>query len=108
MSGSVPTVSTVGCRMIEFPVARDQRGNLTVIEGTRLPFEIARVFYIDAVPGGANRAGQSGSDGTSSGGGTGVPKRSIPCSTRFIAVCSTWIRAWRFCSPEMMSHGARW
>ena len=34
MSGSVPTVSTVGCRMIKFPVARDQRGNLTVIEGS--------------------------------------------------------------------------
>jgi hypothetical protein len=63
MSGSVPTVSTVGCRMIEFPVARDQRGNLTVIEGTRLPFEIARVFYIDAVPGAASRAGHANRQG---------------------------------------------
>jgi hypothetical protein len=49
--------------MIEFPVARDQRGNLTVVEGARLPFEIARVFYLDVVPGGASRAGHANRQG---------------------------------------------
>jgi hypothetical protein len=35
MSGSAPTVSMAGCRVIEFPVAGDSRGNLTVVEGMR-------------------------------------------------------------------------
>jgi hypothetical protein len=64
MPGSVPTVSTAGCRVIEFPVAADERGNLTVIEGKHhVPFEIARVFYLDVVPSGATRAGHANRHG---------------------------------------------
>ncbi len=46
------------CRLIDLPVIKDPRGNLTFIEGGRhLPFEIKRVYYLYDVPGGATRAG---------------------------------------------------
>ncbi len=46
------------CRLIDLPVIKDPRGNLTFIEGGRhLPFEIMRVYYLYDVPGGATRAG---------------------------------------------------
>lgn len=55
-----PSVSIAKCRLIEFPVTTDPRGNLTVIEGgVRIPFDIARVFYLDVVPAGATRAGHA-------------------------------------------------
>ncbi len=55
-----PPISVPGCRFLAFPVVRDDRGNLTVVEGRRdVPFEIARVFYLDAVPAGATRAGHA-------------------------------------------------
>lgn len=55
-----PPISTPGCRILEFPVVKDERGNLTVVEGGRaLPFEISRVFYLDVVPAGATRAGHA-------------------------------------------------
>ncbi len=55
-----PPISVPGCRFLEFPVVRDDRGNLTVVEGRRdVPFEIARVFYLDGVPAGATRAGHA-------------------------------------------------
>lgn len=55
-----PPISVPGCRLLEFPVVRDDRGNLTVVEGGRdVPFEIARVFYLDVVPAGATRAGHA-------------------------------------------------
>ena len=48
------------CRLIEFPVVHDQRGNLTFIEGgEHIPFEIKRVYYLYDVPGGATRAGHA-------------------------------------------------
>jgi dTDP-4-dehydrorhamnose 3,5-epimerase-like enzyme len=48
------------CRLIEFPVVHDQRGNLTFIEGgEHVPFEIKRVYYLYDVPGGATRAGHA-------------------------------------------------
>ncbi|MEA2355998.1 MAG: hypothetical protein QOD61_2127, partial [Solirubrobacteraceae bacterium] len=41
-------VSIADCRLIEFPITSDPRGNLTVIEGAQhIPFEIARIFYLD-------------------------------------------------------------
>ncbi len=59
MPGS-PPISIPGCRILEFPVVKDHRGNLTVVEGGRcLPFDIARVFYLDVVPAGASRAGHA-------------------------------------------------
>src|ERR671932_1201232 len=46
------------CRVIDFPVVQDQRGNLTFIEsGEHVPFEIKRVYSLHDVPGGATRAG---------------------------------------------------
>ncbi len=55
-----PPISIPGCRILEFPVVKDERGNLTVVEGGGvLPFEISRVFYLDVVPAGASRAGHA-------------------------------------------------
>lgn len=55
-----PTLSVTGCRVIDFPVIHDQRGNLTFIEGgEHVPFEIKRVYYLYDVPGGASRAGHA-------------------------------------------------
>lgn len=48
------------CRVIEFPVVADPRGNLTFVEGERhIPFDIRRVYYLYDVPGGATRAGHA-------------------------------------------------
>jgi dTDP-4-dehydrorhamnose 3,5-epimerase-like enzyme len=45
------------CRLIDFPVIGEPRGNLTFIEGERhIPFSIRRVYYLYDVPGGATRA----------------------------------------------------
>ncbi len=49
-----------GCHLLDFPVIRDHRGNLTFIEGgNHLPFPIERVYYLYDVPGGATRAGHA-------------------------------------------------
>lgn len=46
------------CRIIGLPKIQDPRGNLTFIEGNRhVPFDIARVYYLYDVPGGAERGG---------------------------------------------------
>ena len=48
------------CRLIDLPVIKEPRGNLTFIEGGRhLPFEIKRVYYLYDVPGGAERGGHA-------------------------------------------------
>lgn len=48
------------CRIIEFPVVTDPRGNLTFIENSsHIPFDIQRVYYLYDVPGGASRAGHA-------------------------------------------------
>lgn len=48
------------CRIINFPVISDPRGNLTFIEGSNhIPFDIKRVYYLYDVPGGAERAGHA-------------------------------------------------
>jgi dTDP-4-dehydrorhamnose 3,5-epimerase-like enzyme len=47
-------------RLIDLPVVHDARGNLTFIEGGRhVEFDIARVYYLYDVPGGADRAGHA-------------------------------------------------
>ena len=49
-----------GCRLLELPKISDPRGNLTFIEGGRhIPFDIARVYYLYDVPGGAERGGHA-------------------------------------------------
>ncbi len=61
--GGDPTTNrtTVGdCRLIELPRIPEPRGNLTFIEGSRhVPFDIARVYYLYDVPGGASRGGHA-------------------------------------------------
>jgi len=48
------------CKLIEFPVIHDPRGNLTFLENSRhIPFDIKRVYYLYDVPGGAERAGHA-------------------------------------------------
>jgi hypothetical protein len=48
------------CKIINFPVISDPRGNLTFIEGSHhIPFDIKRVYYLYDVPGGAERAGHA-------------------------------------------------
>lgn len=48
------------CRIIEFPVITDPRGNLTFVEGGQhVPFDIRRVYYLYDVPGGSSRAGHA-------------------------------------------------
>ncbi len=46
------------CKLVELPKIADPRGNLTFIESRRsVAFDIARVYYLYDVPGGATRAG---------------------------------------------------
>lgn len=48
------------CQLIDLPKIKDERGNLTFIEGRRhVPFEIRRIFYLYDVPGGSTRAGHA-------------------------------------------------
>ena len=46
--------------LIDLPISKDNRGNLTFIESSvHVPFEIKRVFYLYDVPGGSSRAGHA-------------------------------------------------
>jgi glyoxylate utilization-related uncharacterized protein len=48
------------CHLIDFPVIRDPRGNLTFVEGgNHVGFDLKRVFYLYDVPGGETRAGHA-------------------------------------------------
>lgn len=47
------------CKIIQLPKIEDRRGNLSVIEGDILPFDIERVYYLYDVPAGAERGGHS-------------------------------------------------
>jgi oxalate decarboxylase/phosphoglucose isomerase-like protein (cupin superfamily) len=48
------------CKVIELPKINEPRGNLTFIEGgVHVPFDIARVYYLYDVPGGAERGGHA-------------------------------------------------
>lgn len=48
------------CRIIELPKITEPRGNLTFIEqGSHIPFDIERVYYLYDVPGGAERGGHA-------------------------------------------------
>ncbi|MFK7781950.1 sugar 3,4-ketoisomerase [Psychroserpens sp.] len=46
-------------KLIDIPKINDVRGNLAVIEGDCLPFEIKRVYYLFDVPSNANRGGHA-------------------------------------------------
>ena len=46
--------------ILKFPKINDPRGNLTFIEeGTHVPFDIKRVYYVYDVPGGSERGGHA-------------------------------------------------
>jgi hypothetical protein len=48
------------CKLVELPKIHDPRGNLTFIESSsQIPFDIARVYYLYDVPGGAERGGHA-------------------------------------------------
>lgn len=50
----------IDCRIIDLPKIHEPRGNLTFVEGGHhVPFEIARVYYLYDVPGGAERGGHA-------------------------------------------------
>jgi hypothetical protein len=51
------------CRILDLPKIHEPRGNLTFVEGGRhVPFDIARVYYLYDVPGGAERGGHAHKD----------------------------------------------
>lgn len=51
------------CRLLDLPKVADHRGNLTFVEGgDHIPFDIARVYYLYDVPGGAERGGHAHRD----------------------------------------------
>ena len=53
-------MSVARCRIIDLPRIQDPRGNLSFVEGERhVPFDIARVYYLYDVPGGAERGGHA-------------------------------------------------
>jgi hypothetical protein len=54
-----PLTGESGCRLVDLPRITDPRGNLTFVEGSHLPFEIRRVFYLYDVPGGESRGGHA-------------------------------------------------
>lgn len=48
------------CRLIDLPCIGDRKGNITPIYGQEnIPFDIARVYYLYDVPGGAARGGHA-------------------------------------------------
>ena len=48
------------CKLVDLPRINDPRGNLTFVEGSQhIPFDIARVYYLYDVPGGAERGGHA-------------------------------------------------
>ena len=46
-------------QLIEVPKIQDRRGNLSVIEGSILPFASKRVYYLYDVPSGSKRGGHA-------------------------------------------------
>ncbi|WP_297332360.1 FdtA/QdtA family cupin domain-containing protein [Flavobacterium sp.] len=47
------------CNIMQLPKIEDRRGNLSVIEGDIVPFDIKRVYYLYDIPAGAERGGHS-------------------------------------------------
>ena len=51
--------SIFDCSEINVPERNDDRGNLAVIQGDTIPFEIKRLFFIYEIPDGKNRGGHA-------------------------------------------------
>jgi len=45
--------------IVDIPKIHDVRGNLSVVEGSTIPFEIKRVYYLYDIPSGAKRGGHA-------------------------------------------------
>jgi dTDP-4-dehydrorhamnose 3,5-epimerase-like enzyme len=52
-------ITIADIKIIEIPKIHDTRGNLSVIEGNVIPFQMKRVYYLYDVPSGAERGGHS-------------------------------------------------
>lgn len=53
-------MTTIGdVQLIEIPKIQDRRGNLSVIEGTIIPFASKRVYYLYDIPSGSKRGGHA-------------------------------------------------
>lgn len=46
-------------QLISLPKIEDRRGNLSVIEGNTIPFDIKRVYYVYDIPSGIERGGHA-------------------------------------------------
>lgn len=46
-------------QLIEIPKIQDRRGNLSVVEGSTIPFVSKRVYYLYDVPSGSKRGGHA-------------------------------------------------
>lgn len=46
-------------QLISLPKIEDRRGNLSVIEGDTIPFDIKRVYYVYDIPSGVERGGHA-------------------------------------------------
>lgn len=56
-------MSIEDCKIINLPIIKDARGNLTFVEGgNHIPFDIRRIYYLYDVPGGAERGGHAHHD----------------------------------------------
>ena len=53
----IMTVENV--RLIDIPKIHDEKGNLSVVEGRTIPFEIKRVYFLYDVPSHAKRGGHA-------------------------------------------------
>ncbi len=53
------TTTVADIQLIEVPKAHDVRGNLSVIEGNTIPFEIKRVYYLYDIPTSSVRGGHA-------------------------------------------------
>jgi len=47
------------CTILEITKVHDTRGNLSVIQGNSIPFEMKRVYYLYDIPSGGRRGGHS-------------------------------------------------
>jgi dTDP-4-dehydrorhamnose 3,5-epimerase-like enzyme len=53
-----PPVGVDACKVLELPIIHAPEGNLTFVEAHKhVPFDIARIYYLYDVPGGASRGG---------------------------------------------------
>lgn len=51
--------TTNDCLVLDITKVHDTRGNLSVIEGNSIPFEMKRVYYLYDIPSGGRRGGHS-------------------------------------------------